>query len=204
MRRTLLLLALAGAGSLAAAGCGSSGSPSSSSTSPPATQADTATGSSAPGALVGEAGSAAAGDIPDNQTFLVFSDHAHGFSMRYPEGWATRRTADGITFRDKNNVVRVAVGQGSAPTAATLRRSLGQVARVGSVSTVSLPGGRALALTYRTVSRRNAVTGRRVTLTVDRYAIPGSGRTAIVDLGTPVGVDNVDAYRLMVRSFRWR
>jgi hypothetical protein len=25
----------------------------------------------------------------------------------------------------------------------------------------------------------------------------------VVDLGTPEGVDNVDAYRLMIESFRW-
>jgi hypothetical protein len=30
------------------------------------------------------------------------------------------------------------------------------------------------------------------------------GRLAVVDLGTPKGVDNVDAYRLMIKSFRWR
>ena len=108
-----------------------------------------------------------------------------------------------MTFRDRNNVVRVVLGSGAAPTASGLRRALGPAARVGAASALTLPGGRAVRLTYRTTSRPNAVTGRRVTLTVDRYAIAGSGRTAIVDLGTPVGVDNVDAYRLMVRSFRW-
>jgi hypothetical protein len=43
-----------------------------------------------------------------------------------------------------------------------------------------------------------------VTLVVDRYYVGGSGRRAIVDLGTPQGVDNVDAYRLMIESFKWR
>ena len=43
-----------------------------------------------------------------------------------------------------------------------------------------------------------------MTLAVDRYYLWSSGRTAVVDLGTPVGVDNVDAYRLMIDSFRWR
>jgi hypothetical protein len=124
--------------------------------------------------------------------------------MRYPEGWAIRRTAHSITFRDKNNVVRVTVGTGSAPNSAAVRRSLGRSAKLGAISTISLPGGRALKVTYRTVSQANPVTGRRVTLTVDRYVIRGPGRVATVDLGTPVGVDNVDAYRMMVRSFRWR
>jgi hypothetical protein len=39
---------------------------------------------------------------------------------------------------------------------------------------------------------------------IDRYYLPGHGRVAVLDLGTPVGVDNVDAYRLISRSFRWR
>ena len=43
-----------------------------------------------------------------------------------------------------------------------------------------------------------------MTLTVDRYYLWHSGRRAVVDLGTPVGVDNVDAYRLIIESFRWR
>jgi len=39
---------------------------------------------------------------------------------------------------------------------------------------------------------------------VDRYAYYQGGRVAIVDLGTAVGVDNVDAYRMISRSFKWR
>ena len=50
----------------------------------------------------------------------------------------------------------------------------------------------------------NLVTGKRVTLTVDRYYLPHGSKQAVVDLATPVGVDNVDAYRLIVESFRWR
>jgi hypothetical protein len=41
-----------------------------------------------------------------------------------------------------------------------------------------------------------------VTLTVDRYEVVKGGRRAVVDLGTPVGVDNVDAYRMMIESLR--
>ena len=48
------------------------------------------------------------------------------------------------------------------------------------------------------------MTGKRVKLVVDRYYLWHGGRRAVVDLGTPEGVDNVDAYRLMIESFRWR
>ena len=40
-------------------------------------------------------------------------------------------------------------------------------------------------------------------LIVDRYELTRGGHIATVDLGTPKGVDNVDAYRMMIESFRW-
>ena len=69
---------------------------------------------------------------------------------------------------------------------------------------MTIAGAPTLKVTYTTVSAPNAVTGKRVTLVVDRYYLWHGGKRAIVDLGTPVGVDNVDAYRLMIQSFRWR
>jgi hypothetical protein len=39
---------------------------------------------------------------------------------------------------------------------------------------------------------------------VDRYYFWQGGKVAVMDLGTPQGVDNVDAYRLMSESFAWK
>ena len=61
-----------------------------------------------------------------------------------------------------------------------------------------------MKVTYTTQSAPNQVTGKRVTLMVDRYALAHAGRVAIVDLGTPTGVDNIDAYKKMIASFKWR
>jgi hypothetical protein len=47
------------------------------------------------------------------------------------------------------------------------------------------------------------VTGKKPTLMVDRYVLANKGRVATVDESTPVGVDNVDAYRKIIESFRW-
>jgi hypothetical protein len=69
---------------------------------------------------------------------------------------------------------------------------------------LTINGVPAFKVVYTTASAPNAVTGKRVTLMVDRYYLSHAGKEAIVDLGTPVGVDNVDAYRLMIQSFRWR
>jgi len=160
-----------------------------------------------PGALQAEAKSAATGDIPDNQVFLVFHNRGAGYSMKYPEGWAQRGSGGEVSFRDKNNVVRIVVGAGTPPTVA---RALAEMRHLAGAHVTQAPaaltigGARAIKVVYETESLRNPVTGKRVTLVVDRYYVGRSRRRAIVDLGTPQGVDNVDAYRLMIESFRWR
>ena len=220
MRRRLVTPIAAVAALLAAlvaTGCGSGGHKAAASstggtttqTKAPATThatTTTASASTGPGALQAEANSAAAGDIPDNQVFLVFANHAARYSMKYPEGWAQQGNGDQVTFRDKNNIVRIVVGRGAAPTRASVRADVAQLggARVESApQALTISGRPAFKVVYSTESPPNAVTGKRVKLVVDRYYIWKGGRRAVVDLGTPQGVDNVDAYRLMIESFRW-
>lgn len=193
---------------LVAAGCGGgSGGNALPATSSPTTgqqQARTTTGGR-PGALQAEAKSGATGDIPDNQVFLVYRSPA-AWAIKYPEGWARSGGPSATVFRDKNNIVRVVVQKGSLPAAGEVRadRSL-KGARITSAPAAStIAGAHALKVVYTTRSAPSPVTGKRVTLTVDRYYLARAGHLATVDLGTPVGVDNVDAYRLMVKSFRWR
>jgi hypothetical protein len=191
-------------------GCGGSGghggAPPQATAARTATSGGATTSASGPGALQAEANSAAAGDIPDNQMFLVFQAGA-GYSIKYPEGWAQQGAGDRVTFRDKNNIARIVVSAGAAPTLAGVRAD---VARLSGVQVQSPPqaitvsGSSAFKVVYSTESSPNAVTGKRVTLVVDRYYLSKGGRRAVVDLGTPRGVDNVDAYRLMIESFRWK
>src|SRR5205823_3379033 len=110
-RRLLLLVALAAL----AAGCGAA------SKSP---TAPSSTSTSAAPPLQGEANSAAAGDIPDNQVFLVFRNSKAGYSMKYPEGWAQQGSGNQVVFRDKNNIVRVVVGRGAVPTTSSVQSDL--------------------------------------------------------------------------------
>jgi hypothetical protein len=192
--RVALLLALVPA---IASGCGGSSDKKSSSN---------ASGSS-PAALAADAKSAATGDIPDNQNFLVYKGAA--FSIKYPEGWSQRKSAGGIDFKDKNNLVRVAVHKGSAPTAASVNAELKKLKaanpslKAQAPKQINLKAGPAIKVTYTTTSAPNPVTGKRVVLMVDRYELAKKGRVAVIDLGTPTGVDNVDAYRLMSESFTW-
>jgi len=173
-------------------GCGGSMQSSKTTSRPTATTAaPPATTSVSPSPLVPEAQSAATGDIPDNQVFLTFRNGSARYSMKYPEGWAQRGGGKHVTFHAQNNIVRVVVSTGGKPS-------------VKGAQHMVISGAPALKSVYRTRSARNAVTGKRVTLIVDRYYLWRNGKRAVVDLGTPEGVDNVDAYRLMIESFRWR
>jgi hypothetical protein len=197
-----------------AAGCGGSGSgtsaqTTSSSSSTPASGTSSG-GTTGPDALVAEAQQTAAGDIPDNQVFLRFHDSVNGYSIKYPEGWARGGSAGLVTFRDKNNLVRIEVVKGSGATVAGARADLARLrARTPSLRfdtpmRADVGGMPVVKVVYSTESAANPVTGKRVELVVDRYYVAGTGKRAVVDLGTPKGVDNVDAYRLMIESFRWK
>lgn len=199
-----------------AAGCGGgNGNGSAQPTAPATSTASPVTsgpgsGEQGAGALTAEARQASAGDIPDNQVFLTFRNGAEGYSMRYPEGWAQRGSGTLVTFRDKNNLVRVDVARGSAVTVPAVQAELSRLKQVTPSLSFQAPtrmtagGKHVVKVVYSTESAPSPVTGKRVRLDVDRYYIPGAGRHAVVDLGTPHGVDNVDAYRLMIESFQWK
>ena len=190
--RTAVAVALA-ATALAAAGCGGSSS-----------------SSSADAALSADARSAATGDIPDNQNFLTFVNAQGGYSIRYPEGWARSGAGRDVTFRDKNNLVHIVIARGGAPSVAGVRSELAKLQRSSPTlrarapQRVTVRGTPMVKVVYTTLSAPNPVTGRRVTLVVDRYELARGGTRATVELGTPRGVDNVDGYRMMIESFRWR
>src|SRR5436189_3718001 len=133
-----------------ASGCGGSSSKSSSTSS--------GSSPSSPSALAADAKSAATGDIPDNQNFLVYRDKRVGFSIKYPEGWAQKKTAGGINFQDKNNLVRVAVRKGRPPTVASVSAELKKLKATESTlkpqapKQLTLKAGPAIKVTYTTTS----------------------------------------------------
>jgi hypothetical protein len=205
MRLMKTLAALLALVAVTAAGCGGSknASPPTTTTTP----ATTSTGSASPSPLQAEAKAAATGDVPDNQVFLRFENPSAGYSMKYPEGWAKQGSGSTVTIRDKNNVVRIVVKPGGAVTPADAKHDLAAVTGAtiaGGPAAVTISGRPAVKVSYTTRSAANSVTGKRLTLVVDRYYLRHGGKLAVVDLGTPRGVDNVDAYRLMIESFTWK
>jgi hypothetical protein len=220
---TFTLLRRAGTGLalvalLTAAGCGGSGASSSSSSTPAATSPATASGgasttssgASTGGALSAEATSAATGDIPDTQAFVKYANPALGYSMSYPEGWAQSGAGGRVTIQDKNNIVRITARDEQQPTVATVAAEIAKLKAstptltAGTPSVVALKSGPAIKVTYSTQSAPNPVTTKRVLLNVDRYELTHSGKTVVVELGSPQGVDNIDAYKMMINSFKWQ
>ncbi|MHB8531452.1 MAG: hypothetical protein ACYDC2_01910 [Solirubrobacteraceae bacterium] len=204
---------------LTIAACGSSGKSSPGSAAAPSPSAagggsggsgGTGGSGSGSGALAADATSAATGDIPDTQNFLTLNATRLGVSMLYPEGWTIRESAASASIADKNNLVRIVVAKGAAPSASSVAAQLAALERstpglkAGAPQQVTLASGPALKATYTTISAPNPVTGKQIKLIVDRYVLGRGGRTATIDLGTPVGVDNVDAYRKMIESLKWR
>jgi hypothetical protein len=208
VKRALILLVL----SLPLAACGGSQRAASTTAAPgpTTTAAPTTTAQSSPNALQGEAQAAATGDIPDNQVYVVLTNTQAGYSIKYPEGWAQRGSGDRVTIYDKNNLVRTVVQPGREPTLAEVTAELRALQRTTPSlrftppQRVQISGRPAIKVVYTTASAPNPVTNKRVQLTVDRYYLSQGRKRAVIDLGTPVGVDNVDGYRLMVQSFRWR
>jgi hypothetical protein len=175
----------------------------------------TATGASTPqaggpGALAADANSAATGDIPDTQVFLNYRNAAGGYSMPYPEGWAIKQRGGDVTISEKNNLLHVVIERAPPPSIASITTELERLRAADPTLTfiaptvVGVTSGSALKATYTTRSMPNPVTGKSVLLVVNRYELGRNGKRAIVDLGTPKGVDNVDAYRMIINGFRWQ
>jgi hypothetical protein len=211
---SLLAIAVVGVAVLLA-GCGSGGGSSSTaaSTASNPTSSTVASkpgcGSSTASASASEAASTATGDIPDNQQFLSFKNPQGGYSISYPEGWARSGNGGNVTFRDKSNTITIKVANGSQPTPASVATELKKETATDPCLTPGKPQAttagpnQVVKVTYTTEGPQSPVTGKRPTITVDRYVYFKGGKVATVDLATPVGVDNVDAYRMISESFRW-
>lgn len=151
----------------------------------------------------------AVGDVPDNAVFLTYRAPALlGFEIQYVEGWQVAPAADGVSIHDKDSSEDVRVVAGTdvpGYIAATDLPALRAQPGFSFVSqdTVAVGDRQIDHLTYHLPAPPDPVTGKQVPSTVDRFYVPGPNGIAIVTLSTPDGVDNVDAFRQMIESFRW-
>lgn len=150
------------------------------------------------------------GDIPDNTVFVPYRAPG-GFIFRVPEGWARTRSGAAVSFTDKLNTVSAAwFAATSAPTVTSATRTevpqlrtTERALRLGGVRSVTLPGGKSVLVTFQENSAPNPVTGKQYRLDVQRFEFFRGGTEAILTLSSPVGADNVDAWRMISESFAW-
>lgn len=151
------------------------------------------------------------GDIPDNQVFIEYRSQL-GFSIKVPEGWARRDTANGAIFNDKYNTIALAVENRAEPlTVASIRgkevpelERTGRAIRVSAVKELKLPSGRAVVASYGSNSEPNPITSKAIRLENERYFFWKDGKLLTLTLSAPYGADNVDQWALMAKSVRWR
>ncbi len=149
------------------------------------------------------------GDIPDSAVYLRYQ--GRGFSVEYVEGWVQTTGARGVAFGDKDSsvVAEMRPRVAGALLVYVQRIDLPRLAhtpgfRQGALGRDTIGGYPALRLAYRGQSAPDAVTGKTVTLQVDRYYVNGPRALAILTLSTPLGVDNADGFRRIAHSFRFR
>lgn len=208
LRTALLCLPVA----LVASACGGSSS-SPHSTAPGATSPDTGTtsGAGTGGPNPNATETPPPGDIPDNQAFVPYSPASHAYTIKVPEGWAMTRAGQATLFTDKFNSIRVE--KLTASTAATVSSAKANELPAikaaahgfvpGTVTTVARTAGTAIKVTYRADSAPNAVTGKVVVESVERYEFWRNGTEVVLTLSAPVGSDNVDPWRTVTDSFGW-
>lgn len=151
------------------------------------------------------------GDIPDSQVFVIYANTA-GYSLKVPEGWARSEAGPDVQFADKYDTVSVTLQDQGSPLSRELVRRVfvpaleqaGRAVQVAGVEEVALPAGPAIRIRYSANSAPNPVTGKQVRLEANRYLLFHAGKLATLDLLAPYGADNVDQWRLIAQSFRWK
>jgi hypothetical protein len=132
--------------------------------------------------------------------------------LKVPEGWSRKTGPASSTFTSNLNSITVGwKPMTAAPTISSARattvtalQSSSLAFRLRGVRAVSLAGGPAVEIIYQVNSPPNQVTGRQYRLVIERFELYRNGRSAVVSLSSAVGSDNVDPWRTVSQSFRWR
>ena len=204
VRRSLAAVGVGGLALLAGA-CGSSGASPYGGSTPTTATPPSAASRNAPEVNP-------AGDIPDNQVFVPYHPPGGRFTVKVPEGWARVVRGGTVSFTDKLNTIRMESHPApAAPTVASARRDELPAVRAasrryepGTVTQVHRTAGPAVLITYKADAPADPVTGKVVHDAVERYELWHAGTEAVLTLSGPVGADNVDPWRIVTDSLRWR
>ena len=151
------------------------------------------------------------GDIPDNQVFITFTSPA-GFSIKVPEGWARKDGTNETVFSDKYNRIALTTGALSQPLDLAYAKSAlapeieksGRAVKIVGVSEVKLRAGKVIKIAYDANSAPNEVTNKQVRQENERFYYTKGAVLVALSLTAPKGADNVDQWKLISSSFRWK
>lgn len=151
------------------------------------------------------------GDIPDSQVFIVF-DSPDGFKLKVPEGWARTDAASKVIFNDKFNRIAVEASKLAQPLDLAFAKSTlapeleksGRAIKILKVVSQKLKAGEAIRVIYESNSEPNSVTNKQVRDENERFYYAKDGKLVTLDLSAPKGADNVDQWKLISSSFRWK
>ncbi len=152
------------------------------------------------------------GDIPDSQVFVKYSSAEGKYSLDVPEGWARSEHGADVSFADKFDGVAVVLSKSPQPPteagirtgqAAALKKD-GRAVEIQGIKTKKMHGAAVICVTYASNSAPDPVTGKQLRLENAAYYYYNNGGLAALTMWAPSGADNVDQWKRMSESFRWR
>jgi len=135
-----------------------------------------------------------------------------GFTFKVLEGWARTVTSNSASFTDKLNTIRASwESTTTTPTAATVAANdiaklmvTAPAFQLVSLTTTKLPAGTAVHMKYRLNGSANDVTAKRYRMEAERWTVFHKGTRVDLTLISPMGADNVDAWKTVSRSLTWK
>ncbi|HEY7993819.1 MAG TPA: hypothetical protein VID24_06405 [Candidatus Eremiobacteraceae bacterium] len=144
------------------------------------------------------------GDIPDTQAFISFVPPSGTYRIDVPEGWARTERGDTVSFTDKFDRESILLTTTYVETAIAFVERHARAGRDFHITKATLPGGPATILTFTANSETDPITDKRVRLEEEAIVFQHKPSIAMVELWAPLGADNVDQWKRIATSFRWR
>ncbi len=152
------------------------------------------------------------GDIPDNQAFVKYVSSEGGYELEAPEGWARKTNGMDVTFIEKlDGLSTVVTNSSQAPSAESIRTNQAEKLKkteravtIKNIKAVKLKNGPAVLMVYESNSEPDPVTNKQVRIENDAFFYYKKAKIAELRLWAPLGADNVDQWRRISNSFRWR
>ncbi len=150
------------------------------------------------------------GDIPDSQVFVKYASSA--YELDTPEGWARTVNGASVTFIYRFDGLSVTLTDAAGmPTIESIRKNqaealmkTGRAVHIKRIDAVTLSKSPVIRMVYESNSKPDPVVNKQVRLENTAYFYYRNGKLAELTLWAPLGADNVDQWRRISRSFKWR